>query len=158
MTRDQRKDIVEAIGLIAIVVSLVFVALEVRQANVATRIAARDSASQGQIDYMTLQISPETLSTAARKSFVGEELNPDERAQLRQFHMARWRHYERVYFLHLYDVISDGEWQGYENGILRAFETPGDYWEESRDVWDRDKVLMSEQFVEYVQTLNQNAR
>ena len=99
MIREQRRDIFEAIGLLAIVASLIFVALEVRQANLATRIAARDSASQGHIDYMSNMIVPEILAAADRKAVRNEEMSDLESAQLSQFHAMRWRHYERVFFL-----------------------------------------------------------
>ena len=158
MTREQRRDIFEAIGLLAIVASLIFLALEVRQANLATRIAARDSASQGHIDYISNSIVPEILSVAQRKSFRDEELTGLESAQISQFHSMRWRHYERVFFLYQYNVISEGEWRGYENGILRALSGSSEYWEASRRLWERDRPLLSEQFVAYVDTLSRSAQ
>ena len=158
MTREQRRDIFEAIGLLAIVASLIFLALEVRQANLATRIAARDSASQGHIDYISNSIVPEILSVAQRKSFRDEELTELESAQISQFHSMRWRHYERVFFLYQYDVISEGEWRGYKNGILRALAGSSEYWAASRRVWERDRPLLSEQFVAYVDTLSPSAQ
>ncbi len=40
MNREQRKDILEAVGYVAIVASLIFLALEIRQSNVQARAAA----------------------------------------------------------------------------------------------------------------------
>ena len=52
MNRENRKDILEVVGLVAIVASLIFVALEVREVNLATRIAARDAITQGHLEFM----------------------------------------------------------------------------------------------------------
>ncbi len=40
MNREHRKDILEAVGLVAIVASLLFLALEIRQSNLQARAAA----------------------------------------------------------------------------------------------------------------------
>ena len=153
MTREQRRDIFEAIGLLAIVASLIFLALEVRQANLATRIAARDSASQGHIDYMSFSVDPSILAVARQKMIRDEEWTDIELDQIRMFHAMRWRHYERVFFLYQYDVISDGEWQGYENGIMRALNGSSVYWEASRRQLEGDRSLLSKQFIDYIDTL-----
>ncbi len=153
MTRDQKRDLFEAVGLIAIVVSLIFLALEVRQANLATQISARDSASQGHIDYISNTLVPEILATARRKAYASEDLTDLERQQLEQFHNIRWRHYERVYFLYQRGVISEREWRGYENGILRALNSKYDFWDVGRRVFEGNKDLFSEQFAGYVEGL-----
>ena len=156
MTREQRRDIFEAVGLIAIVASLIFLALEVRQANLATRIAARDFASQGHIEFLGRLIDSGIVAVARQKAIDGEELTTLESGQLGRFHDQRWRHYERVFYLYQFGVISDQEWVAYENGILRAFKRSSTYWEISRITWQGGKALYSEQFVDYVEALTGN--
>ena len=120
MEFDRLNRWVTLLANIGVVAGIFFLAVETRQSNLATRIAARDSASQGHIDYMSFAVVPSILAVARIKMSRGEGLTDLESDQLRRFHAMRWRHYERVFFLHQYDVISDDEWRGYENGILRA--------------------------------------
>ena len=92
---------------------------------------------------------------ARQKAIENDELTALEMGQLRRFHDQRWRHYERVYYLHEYGVISEQEWVGYKNGIKRAFEGTSTYWEISRSQWNGGKALFSQRYVEYVDALVQ---
>ena len=138
---------------IGVVAGIFFLGIEMRQGNLATRIAARDSASQGHIDFMGVLLDSSILAVANLKSSNNEELTELESRQINLFHARRWRHYERVYYLYQYGVISEQEWNGFENGIMRALNGSSNYWEISRRQWQRDKSLLSRQFVEYVEAL-----
>lgn len=153
MTRDQRKDLVEAIGLVAIVGSLIFLALEIRQANLATRIAARDSATQGHINYMALLIDSTVLASASAKAEANQELSQIEAKQFLLLHELRWRHYERVYYLYTNGVFSDQEWVAYRNGIAQSFVDDNANWQLSRQAWERNRDKLSANFVAYVDDL-----
>jgi hypothetical protein len=153
MTREQRRDLFEAVGLVAIVASLLFLALEVRQANLSTRIAARDSATQGHIDYLAHLLDSSILAPAAAKAIANQELSFLEKNQLMVFHELRWRHYERVYYQHQNGVISHQEWTGYESGITQSFREDNVNWKISRDAWERTYFKLSEDFATYVEEL-----
>ena len=89
MTRKQRKDVFEAIGIVAIVASLIFLALEVRQANLASRIAARDMATQGHLEFMGSMIDPGVLAVAFSKLGEEEALTALESSQPGLHHSRR---------------------------------------------------------------------
>jgi hypothetical protein len=148
---------VTLVANIGVVAGIFFLAIELRQANLATRIAARDSASQGHIDFMGDTLDSTVLAVARQKAVTNEELTDLELGQLTQFHARRWRHYERVYYLYQYGVLSEQEWEGFKNGIMRAMNGPSGYWEISRSQWQSGKPLLSKQFVEYVDTEMQRA-
>jgi len=156
MARMQRKDIFEAIGIVAIVASLIFLALEVRQANLASRIAARDSVTQGHLEFMGSMIDSSVLAVAFSK-LGEEELTRLESSQLRLHHSRRWRHYERVFYLYRYGVISEQEWTGFRFALERSMNGPTPFWVSSRQSWEFNKALMSEQFVAYVDALVQSS-
>jgi len=138
---------------IGVVAGIFFLGTEMRQGNLATRIAARDSASQGHIDFMGDLLDSSILAVASQKSLTNQELTDLESLQLTQWHARRWRHYERVYYLYQYGVISEQEWIGFENGITRALNGSSKFWEISRRNWQEDRSLLSKQFVEYVDAL-----
>ena len=155
MTRDQRRDLFEVIGLVAIAGSLVFVALEVRQANLAARIAARDSATEGHIHYMAHLLDSSILASASAKAAAGQELSHIEAKQFLLFHELRWRHYERVYYLYKNEVFSDQEWMAYRNGIAQSFTDTNANWQISRAAWEQNRAKFSANFVAYVDNLIQ---
>ena len=99
MTRDQRRDLIEAIGLIAIVASLLFLAMEVRQANLASKIAARDSVTEGHLEFMGTLIDPSVLPMAFHK-LGQEELTEFESSQISLHNQRRWRHFELVFYMY----------------------------------------------------------
>ena len=151
MTREQRRDIFEAIGLLAIVASLLFLALEVRQANLASKIAARDSVTQGHLEFMGSLIDSSVLPLAFHK--IGtEQLTEYESGQLEIHNQRRWRHYERVYFMFQYGVLSDQEWEGFRAAIIDSMNSDDPFFRTSRESWEFTKRFLSSQFVTYVET------
>lgn len=153
MTREQRRDLFEAVGLVAIVASLLFLALEVRQANLSTRIAARDGATQGHIEYMAHLLDSSVLASAIAKAEANQALSHIETTQLILFHELRWRHYERVFYQYKNGVISDQEWAGYKSGIAQSFQDNTSHWKISRDSWEIFKAKLSVDFRTYVEGL-----
>ncbi len=153
MTREQRRDLFEAVGLVAIVASLLFLALEVRQANLSTRIAARDGATQGHIEYMAHLLDSSVLASAIAKAEANQALSHIETSQLILFHELRWRHYERVFYQYKNGVISDQEWAGYKSGIAQSFQDDTSHWKISRDSWENFKTKLSVEFRTYVEGL-----
>lgn len=150
MNRDQRRDLVEAIGLIAIVASLLFLALEVRQANLASKIAARDSVTEGHLEFMGTLIDPSVLPMAFHK-LGKEELSEFESSQINLHNQRRWRHYERVYYMYQYGVLSEQEWKGFRVAIHDSMNSEDPFWKTSREAWDFMKSFLSDKFVAYVE-------
>ena len=143
---------------IGVVIGIVFLIIEINQNTVSTRIAARNSATQGHIDYIGHLLDSSILASAAAKTWTNQELSHLETTQLIIFHEIRWRHYEAVFYLYKNSVISDQEWTGYESGITQSFQEDEVFWKISRDSWDDTKAKLSEDFVAYVEGLVANLR
>ena len=150
MTREQRRDLFEAVGLTAIVASLIFLALQIQQANLATRIAARDLATQGLIEQLRESSDPEILAVAYQKSWTTEAITDLERDQVYGYHLRRWWNFERIYYLYREGVISEQEWRGFKAAMLGSLTSPNRHWEISRDAWRNSRRFQSEDFVAYV--------
>lgn len=127
--------------------------MEVRQANLATRITARDSATEGHINYMTNLLDSTVLASASAKAAEDQELSQIEAKQYLLFHELRWRHYERVYYLYKNGVFSDQDWTAYRNGIVQSFVDQNVNWQLSREAWTKNKAKFSADFVTYVDDL-----
>jgi hypothetical protein len=144
------KDNAELIGIVAIAASLIFVGLELRQSTLATRITARDLATQGIIDQMGDIIDSEVLAVAYAKGWGNEPLTDLETSQLSIYHMRRWWNFERIYYLYREGVISEQEWKGLRNAIVESLSES--HRQPARDAWNTARRFMSEDFVRYVET------
>lgn len=136
-----------------VVAGLIFLGLEIQQNTISTRMAARENATQGHIDYLGYLLDDTVLARANEKLSNNQPVDDLEDNQMRIFLQMRWRHYERVYYQYRNDLISDQEWAGFEAGIMRSFRDENDLWRMSGKVWVRDKERLSQQFVEYVDGL-----
>ena len=136
-----------------VIAGLIFLGLEIQQNTISTRMAARENATQGHIDYLGYLLDDSVLARANEKLSNNQPVDDLEDNQMRIFLQMRWRHYERVYYQYRNDLISDQEWAGFEAGIMRSFRDENDLWRMSGKVWVRDKERLSQQFVEYVDGL-----
>jgi hypothetical protein len=136
-----------------VIAGLIFLGLEIQQNTISTRMAAREIATQGHIDYLGYLLDNTVLARANEKLTNNQPVDDLEDNQMRIFLQMRWRHYERVYYQYRNDLISDQEWAGFEAGIMRSFRDENDLWRMSGNVWARDKERLSQQFAEYVEGL-----
>ena len=138
---------------IGVIAGLIFLGLEIQQNTVSTRMAARENATQGHIDYLGYLLDSTVLAQANKKLSNDQPVDDLEDNQIRIFLQMRWRHYERVFYQYRNGLISDQEWTGFETGIIRSFRNENDLWRKSALVWAADKERLSRQFVEYVEDL-----
>ena len=138
---------------LGVIAGLIFLGLEIQQNTISTRMAARENATQGHIDYLGYLLDNTVLAHANEKLSNNQPVDNLEGNQMRIFLQMRWRHYERVYYQYRNDLISDQEWAGFEAGIMRSFRDENDLWRMSGKVWARDKERLSQQFAEYVEGL-----
>jgi hypothetical protein len=152
MTNQNRREFFELIGLAAVVASLLFVALELRQANLSSRIAARDSATQGHLEVIGAGIDSDVLAVALSKREQGEDLTHLERSQVDIHLWRRLKHYERVYYLYQDGVLSDEEWTGFLSSLLLSLRSSAPKYEMEKEAWDNGKPQLSPGVVSYVES------
>ena len=82
MTRDQWKDWLEGIGILAIIGSSIFVALEIKTNTESNKIAIEQSMATNWMIINSTVAANHDLATVLEKGQAGEEL---DRAEARQF-------------------------------------------------------------------------
>jgi hypothetical protein len=114
--------IAEIVSAVAVVVSLVFVALQIKDNTDAVRAATYDDILSDHIQWrMTIASSPE-LNEAMVKDFTGAApLTPTEEQARNWVAQAAWQIFERAYFARKYQTLGDSEWERYEAAICRSF-------------------------------------
>ncbi len=143
MNQDRLKNYLELVGIGAIVVSLAFVAYEIRQNTNAVRSTIIQSVSQQSFDAVALAINNEYLREAQDAEQTGS-LSPEHIRALDRLYVAIMRIQLNRYMQAKIGVID-------RDLVLEVGGRGGIYRRDSfKDYWSRDKGDYSEGFQQYV--------
>jgi hypothetical protein len=111
----------EVIGAAAVVITLVYLAIQIRQGNQTNASVIRQSF----YDYTTRQMLQGVESTdfnalLGRAMMTDEDLTSGERVQLLRFFQAVFVGYQGAYFQHRHKALNDDDWNMCRN-LLRSF-------------------------------------
>ncbi|MEE4360976.1 MAG: hypothetical protein V2I63_05560 [Pseudomonadales bacterium] len=128
--------VVELLGLILIVVSLVCLAIQTRSVNKQNQAKARDAFLEavGQINMVTAQDTQAAF--VFRKGLASvENLGDDERRQFFMFIGPYANLWSVMHRSHLVDVLPTRQWRIVRNDIASILETPGARYFWKHGVW-----------------------
>ena len=103
----------EVLGVAIVIASIFYLSLQVKHGISVAQAAARQSVSQMNIDVVIASLDPQILSSACRKSTVGEELTAEEYSNYIRWVAARMRVYENAYYQYQQGLIEEGIWRGH---------------------------------------------
>jgi hypothetical protein len=155
MTLDDLGNLGEVIGGAAVVVSLVYVALQVRQntKQIHRSIAASKVASyQSVISAMTGFAASVTHGLGVARIYRRglrdyESLAGDERQQFTMQLVILLYHYQSFFYQHRSGFVDSDLWEGHLRELVRLFRLPGvQAW------WPRWRHAYSERFVKFLET------
>jgi hypothetical protein len=110
----------EIISAAAVVVSLLFVAFQIKDNTAAVRSSTYDDILSDHIQWrMTVATSPELLANIINAGSNDANLSDVERESWFTAYQALWQIYERAYFARRYGTLGDSEWARYEKAICR---------------------------------------
>jgi hypothetical protein len=143
LSREHWKDLVEAVGVLAIVVSLVFVGLEVRQNTNAVKSTVLDSSAQASYDAIVLLIENENLRKA-QAAVDGPA--PDENRQLMSLYYAALLRIQLNRFMQTRLGVIDEDTVSVVGGIGGIYNNPSfrEYWSKRRDNYDPEFISYME--------------
>lgn len=122
----------EIIGAFAVILTLLYVARQIHQANANTQAQARYSFIQAYSDLNTAISNSKEVASIFRRGFSGEELDEDERMQffslLGQF-LNAW---STLYDLHEEGQLPGNQWTMVRKDIIAMMREPGGraFWKE----------------------------
>lgn len=101
----------ELIGSIAVIVSLIYLAAQIRLNTRATYVA---TLQEIQRDWRQINEPADSrISVAVQKERDGEELTPNERFYLRSYFLRHMRTYENLWYAHHQGQLPDALFEGY---------------------------------------------
>ena len=143
----------EIIGAIAVVVSIVYLALQVRQNSAHVRSSGYQGAVQSANQFLeSLTSDPDSrrIFTAALDTF--DDLNEDEQVVARMLFMQLFMYYEAFYYQYLEGVVHDEIWEGRKIMMLNMLGSPAiSSW------WESWRVIYGKRFTNYVSEIREPA-
>jgi hypothetical protein len=148
MSLESLGNLGEFIGSIAVLVSLVYLAIQIKKSTETERTSTYQSivSDFGHMNQ-SLASDPELtlLYIQALEDF--DRLNSTEKARISQVFFMTFRYFENMYYQHRKGYLDDEVWIGWKRLVLTYFASPGfqAWWMLRRDVF-------SEPFVRFLET------
>ena len=113
--------VAEIVSAAAVVVSLIFVAFQVKDNTAAIRSASYDGIVSDHIEWrMTVSTNPDLSTAVSKWQNADPKITDAEHRNAQRAIAAVWQIYERAYFARKYATLGDSEWARYESAICRA--------------------------------------
>jgi len=136
----------EFVASIATLITLAYLALQIRQNTAATKLSASQSIMASLNN--ALQIASSSADTA-RATVIGQtdfaDLQDDEKAQFMAWMFSWFRTLEQAHFYHQRGYLDEDIWQSQLRHLEQAIKAPG-----VRQWWDARQNLFSQPFQELV--------
>jgi len=143
----------ETAGAVAVLVTLFYLALQVKHATSEARASARQAVAQMNVDSLAVSFNPEVLSAAAMKATLGDVLTPEEHSNYVRWILSRMRVLENAYYQHRRGLLDEEEWTGYM-AIIAGLAGPTSY---AYQHWKWAERSYSPQFVKEVSRIVESA-
>ena len=139
------KDIAELIGIAAIVASLVFVGLQMRQTHDIALVTLYQMRADAAREVASVSLDSEALHEVYKRLNAGEEVSESDLSLVRDSWFLFFNHFENSHFLYQEGFLSEEHWQSDLISIVEEMRDPF-----VRDFWTDAKIRYRESFVDVV--------
>ena len=128
----------ELVGAAAVVVSIIYLALQVKQNSAHVRSSGYQTAVQSANQFLdSLSTHPETLKVfqAAQDSY--DSLDDDDQSIARTLFMQLFMYYESLFYQYKDGVVDPDIWEGRRKMMVNLLQMPGvaSWWETWRHIY-----------------------
>ena len=138
MTLEQLGNIGELVGAIGVIISLVYLALQIRTNTEAERTSTYQSivSDFGALNN-TMASTPELSYLFVQAMEDYHQLSSDEKARISQLFFQCFRFFENMFYQQRKGYLDDEVWIGWKRLMLTYYARPGfqTWWEHRRDVF-----------------------
>ena len=129
-----------------VVISLIYVGLELQSNTEATQAATREAINQKDMQFLSLRLDSSLLARAHAKRLKGEELSFLEESQLIQEDYVNFVSFEHTFRQYQKGVITQDEWLRHENIVRMQIQG----YEYSKLMWQYKHKTFTPEFQELV--------
>jgi hypothetical protein len=140
MTLDDLGNLGDFLGAIAVLVTLVYLAIQVRQSSAITRAHTRQSLAESQINYLNSRVTDPYLRAVSFKMYSGEELDAEETYALRVHITAHVRLFENYFAQFALGTMTPEDWRAMRQVMSNHFDLPAyrHVFSQRAGVWNSD--------------------
>ena len=137
MQKTHWKDIVEVVGIAAIVASLIFVGFEMRQTRQLAMADAYQKRTELEMQLSLMTVEPDKLKSARAKAQSGQLFSAEEIADYEGYWNAQVMYWENVHYQWENGLLERDHWEAQLASIRLQFDQPASrlYWTNWRHVW-----------------------
>jgi len=147
MTLDQLASIGEIISGIAVVISLVYLAIQIRTNTETERTSTYQSivSDFGALNN-TMASTPELSHMFVQAMENYHQLSSDQKARISQVFFQCFRYFENMFYQYQKGYLDDEVWTGWKRLMLTYYARPGfqTWWEHRRDVYSAPFAIFLE--------------
>ncbi len=147
MTLEDLGNLGELLGALAVVISLVYLAIQIRQNTRAVRSSAEHTVFQSAIDLDRMLVSDRELTRIWNLGRSNpDELNQEEERQFRRLMSMFYRNFENLYLQHENGLVDDRVFATWKTIIIQVSQQPGAiHW------WQSYSEVLIEEFRDFVE-------
>jgi hypothetical protein len=124
MTLSDLGNLGQFISSIVVIITLIYLAIQLRQSSKIARASLRQSLAENQFAQITLRATDPVIRKAFRKASDSEELTQDEADALLAYAVAGIRQWEALYSQYEHGMIASEDWHATRQVMLARFQLP----------------------------------
>lgn len=109
---------------IAVAITLMYLAIQIRLSSKIARASLRQALAENQFAQLTLRATDPVIRTAFRKAAASEDLTIDEAAALLDYAVAGIRQWEALYSQYQHGMVDAEDWRTTRQIMLARFQLP----------------------------------
>ena len=145
MNWDAISAIGEIVGATAVVITLAYLAIQIRNSTMIARSATRQAIASMAFAMGNDLVADRSLSEAVLKDFRGEDVDEADWLRLLGRNYINMRHYENIHYQYLSGMIEPDEWRGFRSNLSSILQ-----WRSMKVYWDNEDHYYSDAFREEV--------
>lgn len=146
MTLEDFYFISQIVAAVGIMLSLIFVGLQIKQNTSHSKAEAAEAAHRAMIDWYYHQ-TPQTAAIMAKASQSGVELTDSERYQYFSLTMPLLMNFQEAYLKWMAGSLEESRWLYWDSFITIVLQSSA-----ADEIWDQRKTHFTPDFQEYIQT------
>jgi hypothetical protein len=153
--------IAEAIGAMGIIISLLYVASQVRQNSKLSRAATRTALADGAQRLASDVVENDDIARILHAAMQGQEVEPHERFRIQSRCYRDLRFWDNAFYQYKEGLLTAEEWNGFRENLKLVFQFPTytEYWEALQVIFSVDfrnevnSILREDRIVDLNQAL-----
>ncbi len=140
------NDWIQVVGIFALVASLIFVGLQMKQTHKIALAGQYQARAQVTIDFFATRMESDFV-TADHMARIGQDVTPRQIRHYRNASLIRWAIMDNNHFQYQQGFLTEETWQGYTHFIRRMYARCDD-----RFIYEERKESFRSSFVEFVES------